>query len=238
LLMSCVLYFRESYQFGFAVLLIPALCSLSTLAASCYLYPRPQDLEKSKENVQFKGFSKTFWLYMCGVSCVAAGYIDFALIAYHFIKVGQIPSVWIPIFFSIAMMGAVIASLVLGRLFDLKGVAVIIFATVISSLFVPLVFMDGFVFGLVGMILWGIGLGSQESIISAFIGNIVPMDRRGTGYGVLHLGFGIFWFLGSALMGYLYDISLPALIIFSVVIQWCAIPFFIAVKNSESPTPV
>lgn len=37
-------------------------------------------------------------------------------------------------------------------------------------------------------------------------------------------GFGIFWFLGSFLMGILYDVSIISLVIFSVTIQLLAVP--------------
>ena len=93
---------------------------------------------------------------------------------------------------------------ILGKLFDRKRLNVIIWATLISSFFAPLVFLiDSFWSALVGMILWGLGLGAHESIIPAFVANLVSMIKRGTAYGMLTIWFGVFWFLGSALMGYL-----------------------------------
>ena len=62
---------------------------------------------------------------------------------------------------------------------------------------------------LVGMALWGVGMGAQESIMRAAIAEMVPMDKRSTAYGIFNAGFGLFWFLGSALMGILYDVSVP-----------------------------
>jgi len=45
-------------------------------------------------------------------------------------------------------------------------------------------------------------------------------------------GYGIAWFLGSALMGLLYDKSILALVLFSVTLQLAAIPILsIANKN-------
>jgi MFS-type transporter involved in bile tolerance (Atg22 family) len=84
------------------------------------------------------------------------------------------------------------------------------------------------------MILWGIGLGSQESIMRAVVANLVQMNKRGTAFGIFNLWFGIFWFLGSILMGYLYDISLISLVIFSLFIQLLAIPILLTVKNLPS----
>jgi predicted MFS family arabinose efflux permease len=58
----------------------------------------------------------------------------------------------------------------------------------------------------------------------AIVANIVPKNKRGSAYGVFNTGFGIFWFLGSFLMGILYDISIPALVIFSMALQLLAVP--------------
>lgn len=227
LIVSAVLYSQGTYQVSFAILLIPAICALSVLAVARFLYPSPQDLEVESQSVKKEGFSKKYWLYIAAVSCVAAGYVDFSLIAYHFEKMSVISNVWIPVFFSIAMAADGLAALIFGRLYDAKGVSILILITAISSFFSPLVFVDGFYFALFGMILWGIGLGSQESIMRAVVANLVQKDKRGTAYGILNIWFGISWFLGSALMGFLYDISILSLIVFSMGIQLAAIPILI-----------
>jgi len=107
----------------------------------------------------------------------------------------------------------------------------LIIVSLFSLFFAPLVFLGGFAFALVGMALWGMGMGAQESIMRAAIADMVPINRRGTGYGIFNTGYGIFWFLGSALMGVLYDISLISLIAFSVVAQLASIPLLILVKK-------
>ncbi|MBQ2221765.1 MAG: hypothetical protein II419_08920, partial [Acidaminococcaceae bacterium] len=56
----------------------------------------------------------------------------------------------------------------------------------------------------------------------------VPKQSRATGYGIFECSFGVFWFLGSWLMGTLYDLNLAAMVIFSVVAQLGAIPLYIA----------
>lgn len=87
------------------------------------------------------------------------------------------------------------------------------------------------------LVLWGIGMGGQASIIKAALADMVPKERRATGYGIFNCGFGLFWFLGSALMGLLYDVSLSALIAFSVIIQLLAIPLFALVARNLCFTP-
>lgn len=234
LIVSLVLYYHWTYQESFFLLLIPALCALTVLTFVRILYPRPQDIEeessREEKNIHF---TKKYWLYIAAVSCVAAGYADFALIAFHLKKASHISDVWIPLFFSLSMGVAGLSGLVFGRLYDHFGISILIFATVIVSFFAPLVFIDGFYFALIGMVLWGIGLGTQESIMRAFVADLIPKEKRGTAYGLLNFFFGVFWFLGSALMGYLYDVSLLGLILFSFFMQLAAIPLLFAVKTSN-----
>lgn len=231
LIVSSILYYKGSYQMSFGMLLIPALCALSVLFCARLLYPRPQDLEVENPSLVAEGFNKKYWLYITAICCVAAGYVDFSLIAFHFKKASTMPDVWIPIVFSVSMAAAGISALLFGWLYDKIGFSVLIFVTALTALYVPLVFINGFYFALIGMILWGIGIGAQESIMRAIVANLVKMNKRGTAYGILNIWFGLFWFLGSALMGYLYDVSLIALIIFSAGIQLAAIPILFAVKK-------
>ena len=74
------------------------------------------------------------------------------------------------------------------------------------------------------MVLWGIGMGAQESNLRAAIAKMIPIDRRGTAYGMFNAGVGLAWFVGSAVMGILYDTSVSALVCFSVLLQLYAIP--------------
>lgn len=230
LIVASILYFQGSYQMSFGMLLIPATLALAILMLTRFLHPNPQHLEEATPKESAKGLSKSYWLYVIGVSCVAAGFVDFPLISYHFQKNRVITDDWIPIFYAIAMGVDGIAALVLGHFYDRKGLIVLIMAIALSALFAPFVFLGGFSIALAGMILWGIGMGAQESIMRAVVANLVSTDQRGTAYGMLNIWFGIFWFLGSALMGYLYDISIPSLIIFSVIAQLISVPLFVSVK--------
>ncbi|CDZ80260.1 multidrug resistance protein MdtH [Candidatus Rubidus massiliensis] len=233
LIVSAFLYYQGSYQMSFAMLLIPAICALCVLVCARILYPHPRDLEIKNLIPKKDQLSKNYWLYIIAVSCVAAGYMDFPLIALHFEKMDMIPKAWIPIFFAIAMGADGISALIFGRIYDYKGISILIFVTLLSSFFVPFVFLNGFYLPLLGIILWGIGIGSQESIMRAVVADLVPIEKRGTAYGILNAWFGIFWFFGSALMGFLYDFSLTALLIFSFGIQLVAIPFLLLLKKNK-----
>lgn len=227
-----VLYFRDGYQTGFALLLVPALLALAVLAVARLLYPRPQDLEVNVPELKTEGLPPIFWLYLIAVGLMAAGYADFSLIAYHFQQASVVSPTWIPLLYAVAMGVDALAALLFGYLFDRLGLITLAAAALLSALFAPLVFGGGFTWALLGMVLWGIGMGAQESIMRAAVAGMAPPDKRGTAYGIFNTGFGLFWFAGSALMGFLYDISLSALIIFSVVIQVTAIPLFWLVRKN------
>ena len=79
----------------------------------------------------------------------------------------------------------------------------------------------------VGILLWGIGMGAQESIMKAATSQIIPKHMRSTGFGIFETGFGIAWFLGSWILGILYDISPAYLVIISVAAQLLAIAFYL-----------
>jgi MFS family permease len=124
-----------------------------------------------------------------------------------------------------------VAALVLGRLFDAWGLRVLTLVPVLSCLVAPLAFSRSPALVIVGVVLWGIGMGAQESIVRAAIAAMIPADRRGTAYGVFNSVYGVVWFAGSAVMGLLYDISVPALIMLSLVCQLLAIPVLLRLRT-------
>lgn len=235
LIAAGVFALRGAYRPAFAVLLIPAVLTLCMIVTARFIYPRPEDLEARPPDVEVGGLSRVFWLYMAGAVLVAAGFTDFSLAAYHFQKAGTIPSDWIPIFYSIAMAASGLGSLLFGRLFDRFGAVVLVLLTLISSLFAPFVFLGGFGLAVAGTALWGLGIGVQESIMAAVVAEMVPPQRRASAYGLFDTGYGVFWFLGSALMGFLYDHTLTGLIVFSMVAEIAAIPLFLTVSRRTKP---
>jgi MFS family permease len=205
LIVAAVLYFKGTYQTGFTVLLVPAIITLCVLLTARALYPHPRDLESMVPPLKTSGLSRVYWLYLMAMALNAAGYADFPLIAYHFQKTSSIPTDWVPVFYAVAMGVDAAAALVFGRLFDRLGIPILMVAVLISALFAPLVFWGGFYGSLAGMALWGVGMGAQESVMRAAVAGLVSVDKRGTAYGFFNTGYGVFWFAGSALMGYFYD---------------------------------
>src|SRR5438067_10294638 len=225
LLMALILYLNGGFRTGFAVLLVPALICLAILVAARLLHPRPHELEEGAGHTfATTKLTRAYWIYLAAGSLIAAGFADFALIGFHFHKANTVPANLIPVFYAVAMASSALASIPLGRLFDRFGPNVSLLAFLISAAAAPFVFLGTSIAALIGMIFWGIGMSAQGSLFQAMLTGVIPPQKRSTAFGLFDTGYGIAWFLGSVAMGLLYDKSVLAVVIFSVILQLAAVP--------------
>lgn len=232
LIVTAVLVAQGEYRWGFAVLVIPALVALAVLTLARFLYPHPGELEPTAPALSPAGLPRAYWWYLGAVALVGAGFADFPLIAFHFERTATVPTLWIPTLYAVAMGVDALAAVVFGRLYDRLGLRVLLAAVALSAVAAPLVFAGGMIGALFGMALWGVGMGAQESIMRAAVAGMVAAKRRGTAYGLFNAAFGGAWFLGSALLGVLYDRSLLGLVAFSALAQLLALPLLIRLSRN------
>ena len=231
LIVAIILYSYGNYQAGFAFLLLPAVLALAVLFTSRFLYPHPHDLEVNTPKLETKGLMKVYWIYILAVVFIALGFADFPLVAYHFQKAQVVLPVVIPIFYSVAMGVDALAALIFGRLFDKIGMWAMVIAVISSAFFAPLVFWGDFNLALLGMALWGVGMGAQESIMRAAVAEMSPVEVRGSAYGLFSTIYGVSWFIGSFTMGILYDYSLTSMVMFSLGAQLFSVIPLILIRN-------
>jgi len=171
------------------------------------------------------------WLYVAGAMLVAAGFADFSLMAFHFERADTVPAAFIPVFYAAAMGAGGLGALVFGCQFDRYGLRVIIPVTAATALFAPLSFLGNAPAAFIGALLWGVGTGAHDSILAAAVAEMTPRERIASGYGLFTMLCGVAWFAGSAVMGILYDVSIPTLVAFSLVAQLLGVPVFVAVAR-------
>ena len=231
----------EIYSTCFAVLAIPGAITLVLLIITRCKFPNPEHFEpEPKEYIPFK-LKKEFILYIAGISLFAFGFIDYSIIIMHVSRSysqlsaglsetsSLVSTGTLPLLYAGAMLVDAVAALIFGLMYDKKGVKALVWSTLISAPFAVFVFaFDSVPMLLIGVALWGVGMGAQESILKAAVTRMVPKASRATGYGIFECSFGVFWFLGSWLMGVLYDVSIPVMTTVSVVAQLAAIPLYIA----------
>ena len=230
----------EIYSRCFAVLAVPGAITILLLLITKYKFPNPENFEPEEKRFTPFKVKKEFIFYIAGISLFAFGFIDYSIIIMHVSKTytnisaqltetsSLVNSGTLPLLYAGAMLVDAVAALVFGLMYDKKGVKALAWSTVISAPFAILVFGTKSTSALLlGIALWGVGMGAQESILKAAVTKMVPKSSRATGYGVFECSFGVFWFLGSWLLGVLYDISIPAMIAVSVVSQLAASPLYI-----------
>lgn len=232
LLIAWMLSGGGGYHNAFAIFLIPALLCLTTVAIARWLYPRPHELEKRTAHLpNAENLARPFWIYTGAAACIALGLADFSLIAFHFQQAKVVAPDLVPIYYAVAMAVSAVSGLLLGRLFDRFGRRIALVAFLFSAAYAPLVFFGNATTALMGMALWGTGMGAEGAILRALLLQVIPPNKRGTAFGFFDGTFGIAWFLGSAAMGLLYAHSLLAVAIFSVIAQLAALPLFLLVRQ-------
>jgi MFS family permease len=225
---------QHDYKLAFAALAVPTVVMWSLLIVARLLYPRPQELEAGPAHVTTEGLPRVFWLYLAGAALIAAGFADFPVMAFHFQQAGTVSSTLTAVFYAVAMATSGTGSLLFGRLFDRAGIGILIPLTLVAALYAPLVFLGGFWPSLVGVSLWGLGMGVHESIIPAAVAPMVRPNRRASAYGLFTAAYGISWFAGSTIIGALFGVSLGVVVAFAVVTQLAAIPLILRVRRQTA----
>ncbi len=230
LLVALLLAAGAGFHRSFAVLLLPALVALLLLWLAQRTYPDPRKLElrvPAADPRAWAGFGSKFRLLTVAASLMAAGFADFALIGFHFARAHTVPLSWIPAVYAAGMAAEGVAALLLGWVFDRMGPRAITAGIILATLAVPLVFFGGAGWAVAGVVLWGVGMATQDTLFQAMLGEFITPTRRATAYGLFDAIRGTAWLLGSITLGLLYGAGLLWLVAASVLLQAAAIPVFL-----------
>ena len=236
LLFCAVFLLKGSYREGFTILWVPALLTLGILMVARMRVPSPEQLEVSAGTtghlIRAKGkLLPVFWFYALFSFLSVAGFANFQLISYHFKVQSVVPDAEIPIFYAVAMGMDALAALIIGKTYDKIGLISLI---TIPSLTLPipfLAFSHSYNLAVISVILWGTVMGIHETVMRAAIADLTPIERRGFAYGIFNTAYGMSWFLGSALMGLLYDFSIGYLILFALAMEVISVPVFLLMRR-------
>ncbi len=214
------------FTVGFGVLIVPALLTLAFLAAANAAGRAIIPREAGPPGPAIRD-RPAFRRYVIGGALVAAGYVDFALIAFRFQRDHIIGAAAISVWFAVAMAVAAVAAPILGRLFDRIGRPVVAIALVLTAAATPMAFLGHGAVAQAGVALWGVGTAVQDALLLALVSTVIASRRKATSFGLYDLVFGVAWFAGSIACGALLDRSIGGLVAFSVAAQLLAVPFFV-----------
>jgi MFS family permease len=228
LIFTMVFYFTGKsgiiqYQSGYKFLIIPFILLMLFLALVNHrvkkekLIPTSITREFKSENLK-----PIFWIYTAFTFFCTLGFVNFSIIGYH-LKANDLMSDGnITLLYSVAMIVDAAAALLVGKAYDQiknktgmkTGGLAVLMAIPFTTLLLPFLTLSRSpILVIIGMIAFGIVIGTHETIMRSAIADITPYHKRGTGYGVFNSAYGFALLGGSALMGWFYDLNQVGLII-------------------------
>jgi len=229
------------YQHGYSLMWFPFVVLMMVLFAAFFMVKNPEELEKDVvKKPQPDKITRTFWLYCIFTFVTTLGFLNFAIIGYHLKANSIVTDAQIPLLYALAMAVDAVIGLVIGKMYDrLKirfdndhaGLLMLIILPVFTAT-LPL-FTLSFHLGMIitGVVLWGVVMGTHETIMKAGVADITSIRKRGTGYGIFSMMYGIAIFIGSAAAGFLYDYSINLLIILMIAVELAAVPVFFVMRK-------
>lgn len=237
LIFTLVLLLKGNYKQGLTLLWIPAILTIAFLSLAKAKVPHPENLEEpgTPEKDQIGPTSKRlpaiFWWYLIFSFLCIAGFAHFQIISFHFKVKSVITDSQIPLFYAIAMGVDAVVALITGKIYDKIGLKTLLLIPVLTMPIPFLAFTHSFQAALLSIILWGSVMGIQETIMRAAIADIIPISRRGFAYGLFNTAYGASWFVGSVVMGFLYDTNINYIMWFVLIIEALAILLFLGIHK-------
>ena len=142
-----------------------------------------------------------FHLFSLSAALTTAGLMTFGVISYRFVDAGLVGLAAVPIVYALAMAVEAVAALVTGDLFDRWGARVLLIVPLLVAIVPVAVFADRLWVVLLGVAVWGMATGVQDSTVKAYVAGLVPASRRATAYGIFAAVQGIGALAGGALAG-------------------------------------
>ncbi|MDA8072774.1 MAG: MFS transporter [Actinomycetota bacterium] len=249
----------SGYRLGFAVLAVPAALALVALGVVRRAVPNPAAYEPSPSGEaaategsaegictprartsrlqRFRGFPRRFWLYSAFTAASVTGFATFGVLSYHLEVRHVVAPALIPVLYAVAMGVDALAALGSGLLYDRVGFKGLLLLPVLTAGVPFLSFSTSAVLVWVGAVIWGAALGIHESTMRAAVADLVPGERRGTGYGLFTAVYGITWLGGSTVIGALSSRSTTSIELFVGVLQALAVVLLVPLLSLRARDP-
>jgi MFS family permease len=230
------------YQLGYKLLMIPFAMLLLFLAHAYRKITRNRLVpEMMTREFRADRLRQVFWIYAAFTLFCTLGLVNFSLIGYHLKANHLMADGTITLLYSVSMAVDALAAVVMGNGYDrLKkksgrktgGLAVLMSIPLIIILLPFLTLGKSVLLISIGMILFGLVIGTHETIMRSAIADITPFNKRGTGYGIFNTFYGLALFGGAAIMGWLYDRGqLHAIMGLSCLAEAAAVVLFVRMKR-------
>lgn len=211
------------YQSGYKWLFVPFVFLMIFVFYS-YRRIKQNNLIENIKTREFRSerLQPIFWIYTAFTFFCTLGFVNFSIIGYHLKANNLMSDGNITLLYSGAMAVDAAAALIIGKMYDnmkkktgikTGGLAVLMGIPFITLLLPFLTMSSSTSMIVIGMVIFGIIMGTHETIMRSAVADITPFYKRGTSFGFFNTGYGLALLIGSALMGWLYDLNQREIII-------------------------
>ncbi|HRY21027.1 MAG TPA: MFS transporter [Flexilinea sp.] len=230
------------YQLGYKVLVIPFIL-LMFFVTFAYRKIEREHLVPSLDAKEFQNekLGSTFWAYTAFTFFCTLGFVNFSTVGFHLKANNLMSDGNITLLYAIAMIIDALTALIVGRAYDSQkkktgrktgGLLVLALIPFITFLLPFLTLSYSTTLIIAGMVIFGIVMGTHETIMRSAIADIAPFHKRGTSYGVFNTGYGLALLGGSSLMGWFYNLDKIGLIIgLTCLSEFIAILFYVKMNH-------
>lgn len=252
LFFTAIFYFMgksgiAEYQLGYKMQIVPFILLMLFLYFACKKIKSMNllsNVENKSKNFKNEKLEPVFWHYTLFTFFCTAGFVNFSIIGYHLKANGLMSDGNITLLYSFAMLVDAVTAIIIGKAYDhLKykskkktgGILVLALIPLITIPLPLLALSNSTTLIVLGMMLFGIIMGTHETIMRSAIADITPYHKRGTGYGIFNTAYGLALFAGSVFAGLLYDMNLTILIIaFTVVMEIIASALYFRMNKAAT----
>ncbi len=195
------------YKEGFLLLFIPFIILIGLVLVAWRLLPDPVSFETDHAALRHEttGIGREFILFSVFTLLCTAGFLSFPLIAFHALQTGLLVAFEIPLLYAGAMLVDAAIAPIAGRLYDTKGIILLLPIPLIGIILPFLGFGMSRELIFLSAILFGISMGIQETVLRAAIADRIHISKRGTAYGIFNTVYGAGFFIGGILIGWMYE---------------------------------
>ncbi|PFG41073.1 MFS transporter [Georgenia soli] len=198
--------------------------------------PAPRGLRAWLAESVGAGLPPEFFRYAAAASLTTGGLVTFGVISFHLTTDGLVPVATVPLIYAGAMAVEALAALAVGSAYDRLGSRVLYVVPVLVALVPALALSSALAAVLVGVVVWGFAFGVQDSTVKALVAELVDAPRRATAYGVFAGIQGALAVVGGGVVGWLYEVSLPALVVVVAISQAVALVLLVTTLR-RAPAP-
>ena len=210
LVLALILAVSGSYTLAFGTLAIPyiiLMLTLYTVYKHLKVYGEPPASEK-------KGaggiLSKRTVVYISAVTLNTIALFPAALILYmatNLTEAGILGAWFIPVLYAgIQLVDAPLA-LITGIIYDKIGLKTLFLPFLTTIIIAPLVMRGDFISIIIGAALFGLVLGTKESVYRAAIADLSTPEVRATAYGILNTAVGVGSLIAGIVYGFMIDVG-------------------------------